>query len=93
MSMLDAAACGLPIVVNDTLLAKERIDGNGIIYRLNDPMDLAEKIRSLLDSRRREELGGCGARRMVQLFSWDRIARNRLAAYEAAIVSRVRKQG
>jgi glycosyltransferase involved in cell wall biosynthesis len=88
MSMLDAAACGLPIIVNDTLLAKERIDGNGITYRLNDPADLAAKIRSLGDADRRRQLGGVGARRMVQLFGWDAIAQQRLADYEAALAGR-----
>ena len=59
--MLDAAACGIPIIVNDTLRATERIDGNGITYRLNDVEDLAEKIRSLLDSTYRQQLGTTGA--------------------------------
>jgi glycosyltransferase involved in cell wall biosynthesis len=90
MSMLDAAACGLPIVVNDTLLAKERVDGNGITYRLNDPADLAEKIRLLNDASYRHKLGDVGAERMTQLFSWNSIARRRLADYEAALATRKR---
>ena len=90
MSMLDAAACGLPIVVNDTLLAKERIDGNGITYRLNDSADLAGKIRLLNDASYRHKLGDVGARRMTELFSWNSIARRRLADYEAALTARKR---
>ncbi len=85
MSMLDAAACGLPIIVNDTLLAKERIDGNGITYHLNDAEDLADKIRGLSQADLRRELGGVGARRMVELFSWDAMARRRLADYDDAV--------
>jgi glycosyltransferase involved in cell wall biosynthesis len=90
MSMLDAAACGLPIVVNDTLLAKERIQGNGITYRLNDSADLADKIRLLSDPARRRQLGEVGAQRMTQLFSWSSVARRRLADYEAALAARER---
>ena len=90
MSMLDATACGLPIVVNDTLLARERIEGNGITYRLNDPADLAEKIRLLGDSKYRHQLGDAGARRMPQLFSWNSVARRRLADYEASLAARTR---
>ena len=90
MSMLDAAACGLPIVVNDTLLARERIDGNGITYRLNDPEDLAAKIRTLLDSGNGRRLGEVGAQRMAQLFSWNSIARRRLDDYQAALEARRR---
>jgi len=85
MSMLDAAACALPIIVNDTLLARERIEGNGITYRLNDSGDLAEKIRSLNDPVLRQQLGSTGALRMTELFSWSAIARRRLADYEAAV--------
>jgi len=84
MSMLDAAACGLPIIVNDTLLATERIEGNGLTYRLNDAADLADKIDILRDPQRRAQLGGVGAQRMTELFSWDSIVRVRLADYAAA---------
>lgn len=90
MSMLDAAACGVPIIVNDTLLATERIEGNGITYRLNDVADLAERIRELSDPGRREALGSVGARRMVELFSWDTIARRRLADYAVAVQKQAR---
>ncbi len=36
-SMIDCAACGTAIVVNDTIAAVERVEGNGITYRLNRP--------------------------------------------------------
>jgi glycosyltransferase involved in cell wall biosynthesis len=90
MSMLDATACGLPIIVNDTLLAKERIDGNGITYRLNDSADLAEKIRLLSNPAYGHQLGDVGAHRMTELFSWNNIARRRLTDYEAALAARRR---
>jgi glycosyltransferase involved in cell wall biosynthesis len=91
MSMLDAAACALPIIVNDTLLARERIDGNGITYRLNDSDDLAGEIRSLNDPVLRQKLGSTGAHRMTAMFSWSAIARRRLADYEAAVARRRRR--
>jgi glycosyltransferase involved in cell wall biosynthesis len=90
MSMLDAAACGVPIIVNDTLLATERIAGNGIMYRLNDAADLADKIRGLSDPQRRAQLGGVGARRIVESFSWHSIAQRRFADYAAAMHKQAR---
>ncbi len=92
MSMLDAAACGVPIIVNDTLLATERIEGNGITYRLNDVADLADKIRLLSDPARRRQLGDAGARRITELFSWNAIARHRLAEYELAVTGKKRRE-
>jgi glycosyltransferase involved in cell wall biosynthesis len=84
-SMLDAAACGLPIVVNDTLQAVERVEGNGLRYRLNDLDDLVRALRELRDPARRRGLGEAGARKMAEKFSWDVIARRRLRDYEAAL--------
>jgi glycosyltransferase involved in cell wall biosynthesis len=81
-SMLDAAACGLPIVVNDTLQAVERISGNGVTYRLNDLSDLKSVLRGLMSVERRQALGQCGARRMEAEFSWRRLAARRLQDYE-----------
>src|SRR5579862_9092201 len=73
-SMLDAAACGLPIVVNDTLRAVERIQGNGLQYRLNDVGDLERVLTTLLDARQRDVLGSLGATRMEREFSWRDLA-------------------
>ena len=85
MSMLDAAACGIPIVVNDTLRATERIEGNGLTYRLDDLEDLIRVLASLKEPPERERLGRCGAKRMSSLFSWESIAQRRLRDYETAL--------
>ena len=84
-SMLDAAACGLPLIVNDTLVAVERIEGNGITYRLNDVDDLVRALLSLQDPAVRRNLGEAGARRMVDEFSWTFLAQRRLKDFEAAL--------
>src|SRR5438132_12739476 len=52
--MLDAAACGLPVVANDTMTASERLDGNGVRYRLNDQADLARVLLGLHNGRSAE---------------------------------------
>jgi glycosyltransferase involved in cell wall biosynthesis len=85
MSMLDAAACGLPIVVNDTLRAVERIEGNGLTYRLNDSDDLARVLLSLRSQEAREGLGRRGAVKMRDEFGWGRIAEQRMRDYQAAL--------
>jgi glycosyltransferase involved in cell wall biosynthesis len=91
-SMLDAAACGLPIVVNDTLVALERIKGNGITYKLNDANDMVRALRSLSNPQERKRLGSFGAEKMVGAFSWESLAKRRLTDYEAALDSRKNEQ-
>lgn len=85
LSMLDAAACGLPIIVNHTMTAPERIAGNGLTYRLNDSKDLLRTLVELQDPSRRREMGCVGAQKMARDFSWESIARRRLRDYEAAL--------
>jgi glycosyltransferase involved in cell wall biosynthesis len=85
MSMLDASACGLPIVVNDTVKVTEQIEGSGLIYRLNDCDDLIRVLLSLREPMRRRELGGNGAKKMRQKFGWDTIAKIRMRGYKAAL--------
>lgn len=87
MSMLDAAACGLPIVVNHTLAAPERIDGNGEVYRLDDVNDLMKVLTSLMDTAKRRGMGKVGSNKMAQAFSWEAIAKRRLLDYESALCS------
>ena len=85
MSMLDAAACGLPIVVNHTMVATERIEGNGVAYQLNDLEDLTKVLLGLQDPVKRRRLGSCGAQKIAHSFSWDSIARQRLRDYEVSV--------
>jgi glycosyltransferase involved in cell wall biosynthesis len=87
MSMLDALACGLPLVANDTMDAPERLQGTGLQYRLGDGADLALKLRSLGDACARGPLGAAGARRMREEFSWGAIAGRRLLDYAAAVAA------
>jgi glycosyltransferase involved in cell wall biosynthesis len=87
LSMMDGAACGIPIIANDSMTLVERIEGNGLTYRLNDLDDLVRVLETLGDSRKRSEMGALGARKMARDFSWESVARKRLVDYTAAIRS------
>lgn len=92
-SMIDAAACGIPIIVNDTIVATERVDGNGITYRLNDQGDLERALLALEPAERRRELGTFGARKMHERYGWETLVAMRLAQYRAALAKRNGKAG
>jgi glycosyltransferase involved in cell wall biosynthesis len=87
LSMLDAAACGLPIVANHTMDASERVQGNGMTYRLNDQADMVRVLLDLVDTSTRRRLGEIGALKMAREFSWESIARRRMRDYESALRS------
>jgi glycosyltransferase involved in cell wall biosynthesis len=84
LSMLDAAACGLPIVVNHTMNAAERTEGNGLTYALNDLNDLVRVLRSLRSDDARRKLGSVGANKMASNFSWESLTKKRISDYEAS---------
>lgn len=88
MSMLDASACGLAIIVSDREQAVvERVQGNGATYNENDPGDLMCTLQTLRDAGRRNQLGGIGAAKILREHSWLSVARRRLEDYEAALRS------
>ena len=84
-SQLDAMSCGLPIVVSDQVKAKERVEGNGLTYRENDPEDLADTLLRLKDPEIRKAMGQIGAERVSARFSWTSIAKKRLEDYSVAL--------
>lgn len=84
-SMIDCSACGTPIVVNDTIAAVERVEGNGLRYRLNDRTDLKRALLELKSVDRRQELGDFGARKMEDQYSWRALVQIRLDDYAAAL--------
>ena len=86
-SMLDAAACGLPIVANNSMSVAERLDGNGVAYRLNDLDDLLRALLSLRVPGVRAGMGAAGSEKVARIFSWESVARQRLRDYEKVLRS------
>lgn len=76
MSMLDAASCGLPLVVCDKIGEFERINGNGLVYQEGNMKDLITIIYSLMDKSKREKFGVVGREKMLHNYSWINIAKN-----------------
>lgn len=88
MSMLDASASGLPIIVSNNIKAKERVDGNGLEYLENDFVNLSKKIETLfLDKSLYTSLSKKGAEKIETKYSWNIIAKERLNDYELALSS------
>jgi glycosyltransferase involved in cell wall biosynthesis len=84
-SQLDAAACGLPIIVSDRVQVRERVEGNGLFYEEGNADDLAQQIRTLANAATRRAQGEFGARKLRERFSWDCIASERVRDYEIAL--------
>lgn len=84
-SQLDAAACGLPLILSDRIQVRERVDGNGLLYSESDAGDLAKQIWKLSEPALRQEMGQRGVEKIRESFSWRHIAKERLQDYEAAL--------
>jgi glycosyltransferase involved in cell wall biosynthesis len=85
ISMLDAAACGLPLIISDCVTYREHVEGNGLVFRLNDLGGLISTLLQLEDEKERRRLGNFGAEKMKLHWSWESRARARLADYERAL--------
>jgi len=72
LAMLDAAACGLPLVVNDQIGARERLaNNNALLYKRDNVQDLAQKIEFLyLHPVTRIAMGKRSRKLMAEKFSW-----------------------
>ena len=86
-SLLEAAACGVPLVATDVPGCRE-IVSNGVNGLLVPPFDsrlLAEAVIELLGDRERREAMGKRSRAMAcELFSEDRVVRETMAVYTGA---------
>jgi glycosyltransferase involved in cell wall biosynthesis len=84
-SQLDAAACGLPLILSNRVAVLERVEGNGLTYNEGDVQDLCTKLLQLSDPEIRFRMGQYGAIKIRNNFSWDRLARQRIIDYENAL--------
>ena len=83
-SLLEAAACGLPIVTTDTSGCREVVaDGvNGFLVPVRDPVALAEALRRLTkDAELRRSMGAASRLRAEQEFSQELIFASTLSVY------------
>ena len=83
ISMFDAAACGLPLVVSDQIDA--HLHGHGLTFRQHDLTQLCAALRTLADADTRGAMGAIGARWVLEHQSWSRAASIRLGDFEQAL--------
>lgn len=87
-SLLEAAACGRPIVTTDVPGCREivRNGGNGVLVPVRDAPALAEALASLIaDPDMRRRMGESGRAIAVSEFSQERVIAETLAAYREAM--------
>jgi glycosyltransferase involved in cell wall biosynthesis len=92
MSMLDAAASGLPIVVSNTVGEVERVNGSGRMYEENDVESLVTVLSSLAAPAERRRLGAAGRLKMLDGFNWVCYARSVETDYYDALQRLRRKE-
>jgi glycosyltransferase involved in cell wall biosynthesis len=85
ISILEAAACGKPVIVSDIPeLGFVNKEGFGLSFRSGSSSDLAERIVAFLNSDKMREAAGKEGRVYAGRFPWDRIA----LQFEAALMAR-----
>jgi glycosyltransferase involved in cell wall biosynthesis len=84
MAVLEAMACGLPVIVSRRAGVAELLPDSYNACVLDDPGDvvqLADAVRSLCDRRRREALGRQGLT-IARAHDWDRMVDRIVQLYE-----------
>jgi glycosyltransferase involved in cell wall biosynthesis len=82
--LLEAMACGCPIVAANTCTPPEIVDGAGYLVNPLDVTEIATGIKEVLSDRgRRDEMARRGLAR-VQSFGWTQCARDTLTVLENA---------
>ena len=90
MTLLEAAACGRPIVATDVPGCREvvRHGRNGLLVPPRDPRALADAILTLVDDpARRAAMGAEGRRRAETEFAAERINAQTLLVYKQALAA------
>lgn len=83
---LEAAACGLPVLVGDSGGAPETVLPGETGFIVRDADDIAEGIAMLLDApERRLAMGRAGRERVANEFTWPKVADRLIRGFEEVL--------
>ncbi|MFW9987563.1 MAG: glycosyltransferase [Candidatus Odinarchaeota archaeon] len=74
--IVEAMACGIPVICADKPPMSEIINGGGVTFKLNDSKDLAEKIIDLLKNKEKLEILKENSLKVVEKYEDLTIAKN-----------------
>ena len=81
---LEAMACGTPVVASSAGSLPEIVGGGGLLVNPEDEVAVAEALARLLGDAKERRLLGERALEQASHFTWERTARETLAAYREA---------
>jgi len=87
-TVLEAMACGLPVIATDVQGSQELVDNgrNGYLVPIMDPEALAKCIVALVDNEYERRRMGKESRKIAErAFAWERIAESYLNIYKAVL--------
>jgi glycosyltransferase involved in cell wall biosynthesis len=84
-SILEAMACGLPIITTDTGGSQELVQGNGIIVPKGSPAALTQAIQRYQNNPELIDKHGSASRIRAEKFSWEHVARKYFQLYKKTI--------
>jgi len=88
-TILEAMACGVPVVTTNLPHLVGIIDGAGLVVPPKEPTSLSDAILTILeDAHLAETMGQRGRTKIEQEHSWEDTVGKTLALYEAVIASR-----
>jgi len=87
MSMIDAAASGVPLIVSDQIGEPSRVDGNGLMFAQDSVDSLVSALEALSDGGERSRRGVIGRERMLAGFNWSSFAKIVEADFLSAVAS------
>ncbi|MHC5059868.1 MAG: glycosyltransferase [Planctomycetota bacterium] len=88
-AMLEAMACGLPIVTTRCEGVRELIAENGIVVERPDAEAIAGAIKTFADNPQRYAQAGAAAVRQAKQFTWSSVAGKYLDCYNKVISQRI----
>lgn len=84
-AIIEAMACGLPVIATDTGGSKELIRGNGFMVKKGDISDLKRAIERFIDNPELIEIMGKISKERAEKMGWSEVAANYHAVYLESI--------